>query len=184
MFLLTSRFVDSSLTKERVELGGLPSVNSIIEAFINLKFKKYGQWTRSYLIIDKNGKAIWAHLFYLLRSCKYEESILYAESNSASFAQTDPNFIGYLKSFLTSSFMIPKRARDTLLLFWNNNIRTKISVDARGVWNGGDPFLVACYKIVGRCEVAKRTIPGADIHPTTEDYLWFQLMLIREGISI
>lgn len=43
----------------------------------------------------------------------------------------------------------------------------------------GDPFKHALYKIIGRAEISRRNIPG--VTNTTEDWLWLQLMLVREA---
>lgn len=41
-----------------------------------------------------------------------------------------------------------------------------------------DPYKILLYKIIGRCELQQRNTP--DIIQTTEDYIWLQLMLVRE----
>jgi len=41
-----------------------------------------------------------------------------------------------------------------------------------------DIFKPAVYKIIGRCELAKRSVPT--VMPTAEDWMWLQLVLARE----
>ena len=51
--------------------------------------------------------------------------------------------------------------------------RSRIAPD-----NSLDPYRMACYKIVGRCELSKRTIEG--ISQGSEDWIWLQFSLARE----
>lgn len=36
-----------------------------------------------------------------------------------------------------------------------------------------DPYKVIIYKIIGRCELHKKSLP--DVVKTTEDYIWLQV---------
>jgi len=40
-----------------------------------------------------------------------------------------------------------------------------------------DPFKLALYKLMGKIDPSKRTVP--DVTVTTEDWLWFQLAMVR-----
>lgn len=40
-----------------------------------------------------------------------------------------------------------------------------------------DPFKLALYKLMGKIDPSKRTVP--DVTITTEDWLWFQLAMVR-----
>lgn len=44
-----------------------------------------------------------------------------------------------------------------------------------------DPYKKLLYKIIGRCELEKTDIPS--VIATTEDFLWFELSLIREHVA-
>lgn len=44
--------------------------------------------------------------------------------------------------------------------------------------NNGDPFKFALYKLIGRMEPERRSVPG--VTKTTEDWLWLQLRMVRE----
>lgn len=44
--------------------------------------------------------------------------------------------------------------------------------------SSSDPFKYALYKLIGRTEISRRNIPG--VTNTTEDWLWVQLMLVRD----
>lgn len=177
------KFIDSTVHQHHAVVGGMPSVDQIVDAFIHIKFKKYGQWSRAYLEVYENDQAIWAHLFYLIRAGHLTEACEYVNAHDRNFARTDANFVGYFKAWVSSgNGRLPKRLRETLLLFWNNQIRPLIALDQKGQWVGGDPFRVALYKILGRCEMSRKHMPGSDAILSAEDYLWFQLMLVQEDI--
>lgn len=40
-----------------------------------------------------------------------------------------------------------------------------------------DPFKLALYKLMGKIDPSKRAVP--DVTVTTEDWLWFQLAMVR-----
>jgi nuclear pore complex protein Nup93 len=44
-----------------------------------------------------------------------------------------------------------------------------------------DPYKKLLYKIIGRCELEKADIPN--VIATTEDFMWFELSLIREYVD-
>jgi nuclear pore complex protein Nup93 len=43
-----------------------------------------------------------------------------------------------------------------------------------------DPFKLALYKLMGKLEPSKRSVPHVTI--TTEDWLWFQLAMVGHSI--
>lgn len=46
--------------------------------------------------------------------------------------------------------------------------------------NTADPFKLALYKLMGKLEPSRRSVPL--VTTTTEDWLWFQLAMV--GISV
>jgi nuclear pore complex protein Nup93 len=48
-------------------------------------------------------------------------------------------------------------------------------------YSKGDPFKLAVYKVIGRCDLGKKSI--VEVIQATEDYMWLQLMLVREEID-
>jgi len=44
-----------------------------------------------------------------------------------------------------------------------------------------DPFKLALYKLMGKIDPSKRTVP--DVTVTTEDWLWFQLAMVRVALD-
>lgn len=66
---------------------------------------------------------------------------------------------------------LPKLLRERFLSEYNQRIRYLTSTS--------DPYKHALYKLIGRVELQRRNVPG--VTQTTEDWLWFQLSLVREG---
>lgn len=60
--------------------------------------------------------------------------------------------------------------RDRFLSEYNQRIRY--------LTDTSDPYKHALYKLIGRVEISRRNVPG--VTQTTEDWLWFQLSLVRE----
>lgn len=68
---------------------------------------------------------------------------------------------------------LPKLLRDRFLSEYNQRIRY--------LTDTSDPYKHALYKLIGRVEINRRNVPG--VTETTEDWLWFQLSLVRESIN-
>jgi len=102
---------------------------------------------------------------------------LHAPAVLASFQTLEPSFPAYLKAYATSpNRTLPKHLQDRLHVEFNQRIRYyKADED--------DPFKFALYKLIGRCDVQKRSMPPKVV-VTSEDYLWIQLVLAREDESL
>lgn len=66
---------------------------------------------------------------------------------------------------------LPRSAQDRINAEYQQ--RTRIAPE-----NSLDPYRIACYKIIGRCELSKRVIDT--ISQSTEDWVWLQFSLARE----
>ena len=91
-----------------------------------------------------------------------------------TFQTLEPSFPAYLKGYATSpSRTLPRHLLDRLHVEFNQRIRYYTPEE-------DDPFRFALYKLLGRCDVTKRAMPKKVV-TTSEDYLWVQLVLAREG---
>jgi len=45
---------------------------------------------------------------------------------------------------------------------------------------GSDPYKIALFKVLGRCELYKKNLP--EVTPSIEDYLWLQVSLLSRVI--
>lgn len=76
-----------------------------------------------------------------------------------------------LLALTSNSHSLPKLLRDRFLSEYNQRIRY--------LTDTSDPYKHALYKLIGRVELSRRNVPG--VTQTTEDWLWFQLSLVREN---
>lgn len=152
------------------QMGGIPSVYSKIRGYLNLKFWSNGSWTKPNLEIV-NNVPIWALLYYMIRSGHYEEALQYTRDNEASFLTIERSFPSYIEAYIAS----PTRdlPRDML-----ERLHTEFHQHIQYVGATSDPYKYALYKLIGRCDLARKAFP--EIIVTTEDWLWLHLMLARE----
>lgn len=162
------KFIDRTLAQNPREtiLGGKPTMVDRVKAFCAIRAKRLPPSE-----IDKieviNGSAPWMLIFYLMRSGLFKEinEILITSSSQRS----DPVLASFLKSFLDSpnhSMALQARAQ------------VQAEFNQRQLQGPQDPFKMAILKIIGRCDLYKKTIP--DLLQSSEDYLWLQLWLIRD----
>ncbi|GAA5858920.1 hypothetical protein JCM8547_007156 [Rhodosporidiobolus lusitaniae] len=165
-------YVEKTLASRPAEaaLGGVPSIQNKIRAFLNVKYLKNGRWSNPALEIA-NNTPIWARIYYLLRVGAPSEALAFATSQESTLSTLEKAFLPYLKAYLDSpSRRLPKLLRDRFLAEYNQRIRY--------LTDTSDPYKHALYKLIGRVEIQRRNVPG--VTSTTEDWLWFQLALVRE----
>ncbi|KAJ3116394.1 hypothetical protein HDU96_009752 [Phlyctochytrium bullatum] len=172
-------YINQVVAQQRVQVGGMPSADTVVDAYVKLKFQRYGSWQQQHGLEIIDGRAPWAHLYYLLRSGLLKEALAFAEGFAQRMETThDARFFVFFREFLEEG-RITKANRNELLDIWNSRVRQTLAVTPDGVPRG-DPFRAALYKIVGRCEMSSKNIKNADVLPSVEDYVWLQLMLIQE----
>lgn len=144
-------------------LGGIPSPRERIRAFCELRTRRLsaGELARVELV---NGVAVWMLLFCLVRGGLVKEALLYATSIESILSRSDPLFIAYLKAFSEGIL------KDALLQQLQVEYVQKVNAPRQ------DVFKIALLKAIGKCDLARRTVPIAIA--TTEDYMWLQLHLI------
>jgi len=168
--------VDSLIAKypQDANLGGRPDVISKIKAYVRLRI------ARKTLVPDNteglqgvNGEYVWAIVFYLLRSGHVHDAALYVNNNQNHFRSLDRTFSGYINSYASSEDHRLKRQMQERC---NNEYAQRIR---NAPDNTMDPFRMACYKIIGRCEVNNRSLEG--LQTDVNDWIWLQFNLAREG---
>ncbi|CAM0138744.1 nuclear pore complex subunit [Umbelopsis sp. WA50703] len=163
-------FVDDTLQKHvrEAKIGGIPSIANRIRAYMNIALKRSGVWITPRLEV-LHDIPIWAYVFFLFRAGRADIALEFVGRNEALF-KTEPQFIYYLQEYLADPNHIPsKHTRNTILESYR---RLCYSTE------GGDPYKLALFKILGRCELYKKNLP--EVTPSIEDYLWLQLSLVRE----
>lgn len=167
--------VDKAITDspQIARVGGVPSVLNKFRGFINVKMaqnKDKPDWdSRCFQSI--NEVPCWAMVFYLLRAGLLKDADSYVQQHVAQFQKLDRGFASYLHAYVAhEDRRLSRPLHDRINGEYNNRIRHM--EDCK------DPFKPAVYKIIGRCELAKRSLPS--IMPTAEDWMWLQLVLTRE----
>ncbi|EXJ68162.1 uncharacterized protein A1O5_08777 [Cladophialophora psammophila CBS 110553] len=155
-------------------LGGQPSVINIVRAYIRLRA------TRRDLAPDgselqqlggENGDYCWVLIFYLLRCGFVKEAAEYV-TNDPAFQSVERRFVSYLTAYANNpDRRLGRKLQDMIDNEYQN--RTKV-----GPKNTVDPYRIACYKVIGRCDLSSRHLDT--VGQGVEDWLWLQFSLARE----
>ncbi|KAI2634306.1 NIC-domain-containing protein [Hypomontagnella submonticulosa] len=167
--------VESIIAKHPREanLGGRPDVISKIKAYVRLRQARKDLVPDNVELQQVDGEFVWAIVFYLLRSGKVAEAADYVKAQATTFRSIDRTFASYLLEYVSSP---DRRLRRQLQERCNNeyNQRARNAPE-----NSIDPYRMACYKIVGRCDVSNRSLDG--LNTEIEDWIWLQFNLAREN---
>ena len=153
-------------------LGGRPDVESKIKAYIRLRSARKMLVPDNVELQQANGEYIWAVVYYLLRAGFVNEAAQYVNNNQNQFRSLDRTFSGYINSYAASEERRLKRQmQDRITNEYNQRIRNAPEGSV-------DPFRMACYKIIGRCDVSNRSLEG--FQSDVNDWVWLQFNLARE----
>jgi nuclear pore complex protein Nup93 len=149
-------------------LGGDPSVANKIRAFLLMRYYKNGQWEDRIELVA--GQPLWAKLYYLVRTGHAQEALDEALKSQQAIEHREDSFMSHFRSWVESpERRLPKPHRDHLQTVYNAHMLHSASAD---------PFKLALYKLMGKLEPSRRTVPQVTM--TTEDWLWFQLAMVDE----
>ncbi|KAH0086868.1 NIC-domain-containing protein, partial [Aureobasidium melanogenum] len=153
-------------------LGGVPSVINKVRAYVRLRAarKELGPDTSELQMI--NDDYPWVLIFYLLRAGLVNEAAEYVADNERAIKACDRNFPLFLASYARST---DRRLPPELQTRINNTYSQRAQFAPE---NSVDPYRMACFKIIGRCELGRRTLDG--INQNMEDWVWLQFVLARE----
>ncbi|KAJ2742707.1 nuclear pore complex subunit, partial [Coemansia sp. BCRC 34301] len=157
-------------------VGGVPSVHRRMQGYLKIQFGRLKRVPAFLEVFD--NEPIWAHMFLLYR-CGYKRELLaYALDMEDVITDSDPGFVTHLKAFLDGS---------------SSSVRTGDVPVATSSSSLEDPYKAALYKVIGRGNAALYKVIGrgnvpkkaaADVIQTTEDYLWSNLVQIRDADKI
>ncbi|KAK8148959.1 nuclear pore complex subunit [Beauveria asiatica] len=170
------REVESLIAKHphEAKLGGLPDITSKIKAYIRLRSARKDLVPDNTELQQVQGEFVWAIVFYLIRSGNVNEAAKYVNDNSNHFRGIDRTFSTYLNNYAASE---GRRITNRKLLERCTNEYVQRYRNAPD--NSIDPFRMACYKIIGRIELANRDLNG--FNTDINDWIWLQFNLAREG---
>ena len=167
-------FIAAELRAHRldVRLGGVPSNYAQIKAFVALKHSQKdsggARWDPQLKLVNKTP--IWAQLYYLVRAGYLKDAQQVVLERQDIFETLGSSFALYFKAWVESP------AHD---LSPHNTQMIHAEFHQLARQSDTDPYKLALYKVIGRCDIFKRTLPAVAV--TTEDWLWLQLMLSRAG---
>lgn len=167
--------VEAQIAKfpQEASLGGRPDVVSKIKAYIRVRVAQKMLIPDNVDLQQVQGEYVWAVIFYLLRSGHVTEAAQYVNDNQTQIRGIDRVFASYINSYATSEDRRLKRAMQ-------ERCNSDYNQRARNAPEGSvDPFRMACYKVIGRCDVGNRNLENlqTDVH----DWIWLQFNLAREG---
>ena len=114
----------------------------------------------------------WALIYYLLRSGLIKEAAHYVAENERAIRSMDRHFAQYMASYAQDrDRRLPRELQARINSEYQQ--RSRLAPE-----NSIDPYRMACYKIVGRCELSRKNIDG--INSGIDDLLWLYFSLARE----
>ncbi|KIX91930.1 uncharacterized protein Z520_12366 [Fonsecaea multimorphosa CBS 102226] len=155
-------------------LGGQPSVTNIVRAYIRLRAARRDlapDGSELQQLGGETGDYCWVLIFYLLRCGFVKEAADYV-NNDPAFQSVERRFVSYLTAYANSpDRRLGRKLQDMIDNEYQN--RTKV-----GPKNTVDPYRIACYKVIGRCDLSSRHLDA--VGQGVEDWLWLQFSLARE----
>ncbi|CAI6340580.1 unnamed protein product [Periconia digitata] len=161
--------------------GGAPSNVNKIKGFVRAKVahKELGvdiDYLNTIGEYGPNGETTtvefpWVTVFYLLRAGLVQDVVEYGQEKKSFFNNTDRNFLPAVTYYANDP---DRRLSPELQQRIGNAHAQRVRI---GPTN--DPFRLACYKILGRCELSSRNL--SHIKENMEDWIWLQFNLAREG---
>lgn len=150
-----------------------PNVDKVIN-YVELTLKnKQKHWKVTNMTFI-NGLPLWAILFYLLRAGCFEEATIFVSRYESSFQKLEKSFPLYLKSYCEGN-------GNKLLPEIQGRINNEFNQYFKNSNKDIDPYRYATYKLIGRCDLANKTLPYITL--SIEDWLWLHLSLIKEDES-
>ncbi|KAL9616536.1 MAG: hypothetical protein Q9160_008603 [Pyrenula sp. 1 TL-2023] len=157
---------------KEAQVGGQPTVTNIIRAYIRVRAGRRDLAADNVPLqqTGDHGDYCWILIFYLLRCGFVNEAAEYVQKDEA-FKSTDRRFIAYMREYAANeSRLLSKKTQSAVNGEYQQ--RTQFGPD-----NSVDPYRMACYMIIGRCDLVNRNL---NIQSTTEDWMWLQFALARE----
>ncbi|KAJ9496015.1 nuclear pore complex subunit [Exophiala xenobiotica] len=155
-------------------LGGQPSVLNIVRAYIRIRAARRDlvpDGAELQQVGGENGDYCWVLIFYLLRCGFVNEAAEYVK-NDPAFQSMDRRIISYVTAYADSpDRRLPKGVQNMI-----DNEYQKLTKLAPK--NTVDPYKIACYKVIGRCDLTARNLDA--VGQGVEDWLWLQFTLARE----
>lgn len=154
-------------------IGGVPDPISRVKGFVRVREVRKELGPNIELLQEINDKEkCWAVIFYLLRAGLYGDALEYVNANYAAFRQIDRMFPRYIRAFAESNdHRLPPDLQTSIHNEYSQ--RQRLAPE-----DSIDPYRMMCYKVIGRCEITRRSLDN--ITNDMMDWLWLQFALARE----
>ncbi|KAL3487780.1 Nup93/Nic96-domain-containing protein [Aspergillus germanicus] len=163
--------VEAAIAKNprEAQLGGIPTVVNKIRAYIRLRDARKDLAPDGMELQMVGSDYCWILIFYLLRCGFVTEAAEYV-SQDPGFRSLDHKFVTYMTTYAQGK-RLPRDMQQRINGEFQQ--RSRNAPD-----NTIDPYRMACYKIIGRCDLGRRRLDG--INQSVEDWMWLQFSLARE----
>ncbi|KAL4869322.1 hypothetical protein BDV12DRAFT_167918 [Aspergillus spectabilis] len=163
--------VEEAIAKNprEAQLGGIPTVVNKIRAYIRLRNARKDLAPDGTELQMVGEDYCWILIFYLLRCGFITEAAEYV-TQDPGFRSLDHKFVTYMTTYAQSK-RLPRDMQQRINGEYQQ--RSRNAPD-----NTIDPYRMACYKIIGRCDLGRRRLDG--INQAVEDWMWLQFSLARE----
>lgn len=153
-------------------LGGIPNVLSKVKAYVRLRASRKDLAPDSTGLQTLDGEAVWAIIFYLLRTGHVQEAADYVHANKNAFRAIDRYFPHYISEYNGNpDRRLPPDMHNRI----NNEYGQRFRIAPE---NSVDPFRMSCYKVIGRCGLTEMTFAG--LHQDLMDWAWLHFVVARE----
>ncbi|OJD13400.1 hypothetical protein AJ78_06134 [Emergomyces pasteurianus Ep9510] len=165
------REVEAIIAKNprEAQLGGVPSITNKIRAYIRLRAARKDLAPDGTELQMVGQDFCWILIFYLLRCGFVTEAAEYV-SQDPGFRSLDHKFVTYMTTYAQSR-RLPRDLQQKINGEYQQRLRNAPE-------NTVDPYRMACYKIIGRCDLSQRRFDG--IGQGVEDWMWLQFVFARE----
>ncbi|RKF82071.1 Nucleoporin NIC96 [Golovinomyces cichoracearum] len=153
-------------------LGGIPNVINKVKAYVRLQAARKNLASDNTDLQMLGDDYVWALIYFLIRTGNIQEAYEYVRSNAVAFRAIDRSFGSYIHVYATDP---DRRLTGDLQIRINNEYNQRLRIAPE---NSIDPYRMACYKIIGRCDLKQRHLDN--IPQTVEDFAWVQVVLARE----
>lgn len=163
--------VENLITKNprEAQLGGIPTVINKIRAYIRLRAARKDLAPDGVGLYQLEADYCWVLIFYLLRCGFVKEAAEYVSQNPG-FRSVDHKFVTYMTTYAQNR-RLPRDLQQKINGEYQQRLRHSADHTV-------DPYRMACYKIIGRCDLSRRRLDG--VNQSVEDWMWLQFSLARE----
>ncbi|KAH8690973.1 Nup93/Nic96-domain-containing protein [Talaromyces proteolyticus] len=163
--------VEAAIAKNprEAQLGGIPSTINRIRGYIRLRAARKDLAADGTELQIVGDDYCWILIFFLLRCGFVNEAAEYVSADPG-FRSLDHKFVTYMTTYAQNR-RLPRDLQQKINGEYQQRLRNAPE-------NTVDPYRMACYKIIGRCDLVRRRLDG--VGQDVEDWMWLQFVLARE----